>query len=56
MVMQMRFSAEYVDKLSPVDRKMYILYFEKDKEEEAKRQTPNSSGVSISNNIPDNMG
>ena len=56
MVTTLKFSAEYVDRLSPVDRRMYIMYYERDKEEEAKQNKPNNSGVPLTNNIPADMG
>jgi hypothetical protein len=55
MVTQLKFSAEYVDKLSPVDRRLYIMYYQRDQEEERKKQKP-TSGISMTNNIPADIG
>jgi len=58
MVKKLRFTGEYVDKLSPVDRKLYIMYAEQDKEaKRARKQKPASNdGGMLSRNIPADIG
>ena len=47
MVSLMKFSAEYVDRLSPADRKIYLFYYEKDLEEEQKRKNKANNGINL---------
>ena len=44
MTSKIGFSAEYVENLSPAERDMYIRYYIKEKEEEAKKQKAAKGG------------
>ena len=42
LVSKVGFSGEYVDHISPGERKMFILYYDKEQEEKRKAENPNS--------------
>ena len=47
MVNLMGFSAEYVDKISPADRALYINYYREDEDRKRKSQGGNTGGPTI---------
>jgi len=47
MTSKLGFSAEYVERISPAERRLYIQYYIQEKEEEQKRKSSKSSGPSI---------
>ena len=47
MTTKLRFSAEYVESISPAEREVYIKYYLREKEEEERRKTSSSKGPSI---------
>jgi hypothetical protein len=47
MTTKLGFTAEYVEGLSPSERAVYIQYFLKEQEEEAKKQKRNPQGPTI---------
>ena len=51
MTTKLGFSAEYVERIPPVERGMYITYYLREKEEEEKRQNSKPQGPSIGSPI-----
>ena len=50
MVTRMGFSAEYIEKLSPIERELINTYYKKDLEEQKKREE-NNNGIPPGPNI-----
>lgn len=51
MTTKLGFSAEYIESISPVERNMYIKYYQKEKKEEEQKKKNSSSGPTISSPI-----
>ena len=51
MTTKLGFSAEYVEKIPPVERDMYIKYYLREKEEEEKKKQSKPQGPSIGSPI-----
>ena len=52
MVNVLGFSAEYVEKMTPGERKLYWVYYERDEEEKRKKsQQSDNSGIPIGGGI-----
>lgn len=51
MVKVLGFSAEYVESLSPAERKLYWMYYERDEAEKAKMQEEVPMGPNIGSPI-----
>ena len=47
MVSKMGFSGEYVDNISPAERKVYLNYYKEELEEKRKARTKTNSGPII---------
>ena len=45
------FSAEYVESISPAERDMYIRYYMREREEEAKKKQSRPQGPTIGDSI-----
>ena len=51
MVSILGFSAEYVERLTPNERKLYWVYYERDEEEKRKKSQRQNNGVTIGSGI-----
>ena len=53
MTTKMNFSSEFIRRLSPADRKIYIMYYKKElEEEENRKQKPSSPAPFMTNRLP----